>query len=584
MPVLQRFVDLDVREKPLVQEEHHAPETLVSAAHGPPGALEPLLPRHPFGETDFAYLYRQLQSLDAALGGGGAGDVVTEGQTNTFTTNQFITMTDLTSTVIPLLIDIENNATGVSYALRLAHRYAGGVGPVGLGVGISLEVESGTEGVKNSIAAFEAQSTVNTAGTMTGEAGINVVVAGNPERILTLGHQRIRNHFQPLAATTHALFELGTGSFVGDASGTYYGARAVTGFTGDFINLQKNGVSQFRVDENGAVFVQGVQLTGGGDALIGASNAWSAAQTFTLNDANPTSVVLPVSLSHTHSGGAGQNNIGVGLGFVLENAEASARGAGSIDMVATNAANANFTTHLAFWTYNNNVIRRAMFLKDDSVRFESQITPTADYALLCLGQGSFAGGANTFAGSANGTVIGANQDPGFTGDWLSFQEDGAVRTRITGPGEMTQCVFDGATTGPSTPMRLEHRINTAGTPAVGMGVALEFWGHDAAKTIRQYGKITADARVLTAAAVSADLVLSHSIAGVETEALRCRASDGNVRVIGKLLAQGGLGPGNRVARTALASPGTVTGAVEFFDAFTGASIGSVPLYANGSFS
>jgi hypothetical protein len=52
---------------------------------------------------------------------------------------------------------------------------------------------------------------------------------------------------------------------------------------------------------------------------------------------------------------------------------------------------------------------------------------------------------------------------------------------------------------------------------------------------------------------------------------------------GKLTADGGLGAGNSVVRTTLASPGTVTRMLEVFDA-TGASIGAVPVYATGSFS
>lgn len=283
-----------------------------------PGALEPIPTFWPMGETQFAYLYRQLQGLETAIGGGGGGDIVTTGVTNIFTTNQTIEMTDLTSTVIPLLVDVTNNATGVSYPIRISHSYSGGVGPVGLGVGISLEVESGTEGTKNSIAAFEAQSTVNTAGAMTGEAGINVVVAGDPERVMTFGHQHIRNHFQPEASATHALFELGTDTFSGDADGTYYGARAEAGFTGDFVNFQIGGSSVFRVDEGGQIYIGGV-AAGGGDAFIGISNAWSAPQTFVgettarITDALTTGPPTALTVEHRLSTGAPAVGFGVGI-------------------------------------------------------------------------------------------------------------------------------------------------------------------------------------------------------------------------------------------------------------------------------
>lgn len=56
------------------------------------------------------------------------------------------------------------------------------------------------------------------------------------------------------------------------------------------------------------------------------------------------------------------------------------------------------------------------------------------------------------------------------------------------------------------------------------------------------------------------------------------------KATGKFLIQaGGLGVPNRVAKTTLASPGTVTGAIEVFSA-AGVSLGSVPVYSNISFS
>ena len=50
-----------------------------------------------------------------------------------------------------------------------------------------------------------------------------------------------------------------------------------------------------------------------------------------------------------------------------------------------------------------------------------------------------------------------------------------------------------------------------------------------------------------------------------------------------VLANGQIWTNQRTARTALASPGTVTGSIELRDQ-AGTSIGSIPLYANGSFS
>ena len=575
MPVLnRRFQNLETDENPRQRfealEVKPEPERTVVSSHGPPGALEPVPHFWPSGETQFAYLYRQLTNLDAAIGGGAGGDVVLENINNTFTTNQFIVMDDVTSTVIPLLIDINNNATGVSYPLRLAHRYMGGVGPVGLGVGISLEVESGTEGVKNSIAAFEAQSTVNTAGAMTGEAGINVVVAGNPERVMTFGHQNIRNLFQPQAAATHALFNLGTGAtFTGHASGTYVGIKAAAGWAGDYMAFWRDGqgTADFRIDNDGDVFVRGVQLGGGVSVPL----------TLTLDDTAGAAIGYPLILQHSHSAGAGANGIAAGIRFDMETASSTVVPFANVQIEAINAAVGNLTNVWRFNGKDNNADVEQFRIGNNYAGVFHAPAAATDRSLFLIG-------AAAFTGHASGTLYGAAQDAGFGGDMLNLQVGSRPRTLVSGVGVMTQTVHDGATTGPTAALQIEHRIDTAGTPAVGMGVGLEFRADDAGKTLRTFGRIHAEGTDVTAGAVDSDLVLSVSDGGVQTELMRLDASTGDVLVINKLRAQGGLSPGNRVARTTLATPATITGQLEIFDAFTGASLGSLPIYANGSFS
>src|SRR5215213_6828578 len=175
---------LEIADAPAAQ-----PEVTVAAPGDAPEGLEPFPSEgwFPFGETQFAWTVRQLGTVraDIDLLSGVSGPVAGTDVTNVFVTQQTIEVQDLTNEAVNLVLTLDNTSPSISYPLVIGHTYQPGVGPVGLGVGISLEVESATEGVKESIAAFEAQSVVTTAGAMTGEAGINVVVAGDPQRVMT---------------------------------------------------------------------------------------------------------------------------------------------------------------------------------------------------------------------------------------------------------------------------------------------------------------------------------------------------------------------------------------------------------------
>lgn len=572
MPVLQRFQNLETDETPVevrrVSEVTHEPERAVaaretaSAALPAPGALEPIPTFWPAGETEFAWIYRQLQNLDAAVtGGGGAGDVVHEDVTNIFTQEQIIQIQDLTNNKVNLSLSLDNSNPAISYPLRVGHTYQPGVGPVGLGVGMSLEVESATEGVKNSIGAFEAQSTVATNGSMTSEAGVNVVVAGDPERVMTWGHQNIRNHFQPAADATHALFNLGTGgTFSGDADGTYLGIKAEAGWSGDYVAFWRDGqgTADFRIDNDGDVFVRGVQLGGG----------ISVPLTLTLDDTAGSAIGYPLILQHSHSAGAGANGIATGIRFDMETASSTVVTFGNLQYEAVNAGVGNLTTVIRFNVKNNNADLEGFRVGNNYAGVFHAPAAATDRALFFVG-------AAAFTGHASGTLYGAAQDAGYAGDLLNLQVGSRPRLVQNAAGTATITVHDSAETGPTAALQIEHRIDNADTPAVGMGVGLEFRADDAGKTVRVFGKIEAEGRTLTAGAVDSDLVLYCSKAGVQTEGLRLQSASGNVRVIEKLMAQAGLGVGNSASASAL---GTLTKKMEVFDAFTGASLGFVPIY------
>lgn len=76
----------------------------------------------------------------------------------------------------------------------------------------------------------------------------------------------------PLSATA-AYFNLGSDIASGSANGTYFGVNSTAGFTGDFINLQVNGVYKFKVSYLGAITSTSTIV--GAAIAFGTSNLYS---------------------------------------------------------------------------------------------------------------------------------------------------------------------------------------------------------------------------------------------------------------------------------------------------------------------
>lgn len=131
-------------------------------------------------------------------------------------------------------------------------------------------------------------------------------------------------------------------------------------------------------------------------------------------------------------------------------------------------------------------------------------------------------------------------------------------------------------------LQVRRQAGVAGGASVGFGTGIQFFAPGTNDVEVEVGNIQAELTSVTPGAVGSGLRFRAMLAGTNTEVFRSNSA-GNMLASGKLLATGGLGAGNSAAATTLASPGTVTKRLEVFDT-NGNSLGSVPIYANGSFS
>ncbi len=78
----------------------------------------------------------------------------------------------------------------------------------------------------------------------------------------------------PTASATTSLIRLGSALSGGSLSGTYLGANATAGYSGNFIDLQSDGVSKFRVDSTGQIIAGSIS-----PSVLGSSAVTSIAKT-----------------------------------------------------------------------------------------------------------------------------------------------------------------------------------------------------------------------------------------------------------------------------------------------------------------
>jgi len=288
------------------------------------------------GLTQEAFLYAQCVILANAINGISG---LSTNNPNTFTALQTysapaIFNNTLTTTVQEVNLIDNNNATGVDYPVALGHTNSGGVGGAGLGVGINLTVESATEGVRGSIATFEAQQTVATAGAQTGEAGINVTNAGASRREVTFAKNQTRWLNTPQATANFGAIFLGDGgytgpggqNFAGNANGTWYSGNADGAFAGDLLRLQTGGKDRLVVPAAGGVIIDAsnsyagnlLEVRKNSVAVFSISNSGAIAQSSLLGqitDTGTNTAPLTLRLAHFLSSGTAVANFGTGMEF-----------------------------------------------------------------------------------------------------------------------------------------------------------------------------------------------------------------------------------------------------------------------------
>ncbi len=193
---------------------------------------------------------------------------------------------------------------------------------------------------------------------------------------------------------------------------------------------------------------------------------------------------------------------------------------------------------------------------------------------------NFSSGVAGFNGAAGGTHFGANQAD-FTNVFLDFQVGGVSVYKITGPGQIISTFLDAVNNAPSFALRLGHQLSS-GVPAAGFGAGLQVYGGDSTGAAVQIGSQRWIQSNATPGSVTSDWVLQTMQSGVLQDVAQTNDLL-DFKGLHKVLAVSGLGAGNAVTKTTLATPGTVLKALEVFDA-NGNSIGSVPVYSNGAFS
>ncbi|HEY9014446.1 MAG TPA: hypothetical protein VIM84_05245, partial [Gemmatimonadales bacterium] len=355
----------------------------------------------------------------------------------------------------------------------------------------------------------------------------NVIIGGS-----TTAAGKLGVNLAPTASANFGLIGAGDGgwsgsgsSFVGSAFGTLYAGNAAGGFAGNLIDLQIAGSTVFRVGADGTIYKNGVALGGGGDAFIGLSNAWSAAQTFTLDDTGSGVVRYPVRVRHTHSAGAGAAGIGSGIQFEIENSSGSVVTGGQINMIATDPGSGNFSSEWRFPMFLNGIALDPFIINGPGARFGGDALGSTQRALLELGNGGFTGAAGGFSGSSNGTVLGLNLPGGSNKDLINAQLGGVSRFQMDPTGLTKHTVIDTVDNATTTAMRIAHRLSS-GTPTTNYGVDIQLRGMNNSDAQDEfYGSMGVEMKNLGANTLQAELVFMRRKNLSITEVLRFNQSD-----------------------------------------------------------
>jgi fibronectin-binding autotransporter adhesin len=312
----------------------------------------------------------------------------------------------------------------------------------------------------------------------------------------------------PAASTGTGNIDIGEGGFAGaagnfngNANGTEIGVNAASGYIGDLVNYQVNGVSEFKINSGGTV--TGAAFVGNGAGLTGVTATgvtnYTAGATGTTITGGSGSITLQPSSGNVGVGTASPsqlltlNSTGV-LGW--DNGSGTAdvllqRDGANILSLRNGASSQTFNVY-SFYTSSsvysgisltgNGILgigngggTRDLTIEaggssnlhlgaggTEQMRISSAgnvgigtTTPASALHIgsapsastgtgsLDIGSGGFAGAAGNFNGNANGTEIGINAASGYTGDLVNYQVNGTSEFKINSGGTVTGIAFVG---------------------------------------------------------------------------------------------------------------------------------------------
>jgi len=281
-------------------------------------------------------------------------------------------------------------------------------------------------------------------------------------------------------------------------SGTYVGVNAATGFTGNLIDAQLNGVSKFSVSSAGVISGNGSGLTNvtaasvsgtvgvgnGGTGVTGTptngqlaigngTNYTLSTLTGTANEVNVSNAAGSITLSTPQNIGTassvqfGKQGLGTstfGTNSILEvNPANTADNAATAQVSASSATNKGIvvqgytgqTANLEEWQSSTGTVLAEI---KSTGEFLNPTNGTASTPAMALTGSPYTGGTattnkpellledsgNTSTGwSTNGTYVGVNAAAGFTGNLFDAQLNGTSKFKVSSSGAVTATSFSG---------------------------------------------------------------------------------------------------------------------------------------------
>jgi hypothetical protein len=239
-----------------------------------------------------------------------------------------------------------------------------------------------------------------------------------------------------------------TNTWNGSTSGTFVAINAATGFAGDLINAQVNGVEKFRVSGAGAVKFNNAftfpTTDGSANQVLQTNGSGTVSwATVSSSGAGSGTVAIPgaqyqIAGYYTGTGASVTgsatltNNTSTGVVNITHTTPSSSTSTGALVVAGSVGAGGSlFVGGQINQTYTP-VINAAT---DHALFMQSNPVPTTVGSLIQIGLSTKWDGttAGYFTGSSNGTYIGINAASGNTADFLNFQQNG-VPVFVVGAG------------------------------------------------------------------------------------------------------------------------------------------------------